>query len=127
MTIVETPVVVNEMAIGTQGPQGVSGANWKGAYDSGTAYVVGDIVREGTYLYICKEPVELKPLSINPSVDHRLEDEGVIGAWRKAKCQFHDFSLGLQATRARVGQSSKEYAVCESSMLLGLLLTLRRA
>lgn len=56
VTIVETPVVVNEMAIGTQGPQGVSGANWKGAYDAGTAYVVGDIVREGTYLYICKEP-----------------------------------------------------------------------
>lgn len=58
VTVVEEPVVVQEMAIGTQGPQGESNTNWKGVYDSGTAYVTGDIVREGGSLYICTNPCQ---------------------------------------------------------------------
>jgi hypothetical protein len=58
VTVIEEPVVVQEMAIGTQGPQGESGANWKGVYDSGTAYVTGDIVREGGSLYVCTNPCQ---------------------------------------------------------------------
>lgn len=58
VTVVEEPVVVQEMGIGTQGPQGEGGANWKGVYDSGTAYVTGDIVREGGVLYICTNPCQ---------------------------------------------------------------------
>lgn len=56
--VVEEPVVVQEMGIGTQGPQGVGGANWKGAYSSAAEYVPGDIVREGGVLYICTNPCQ---------------------------------------------------------------------
>jgi len=46
---------------------------------------------------ISQKPVEFQPLRIYPPVHHCLEDEGVIGAWGKTKCQFHDFTISSKS------------------------------
>lgn len=63
VTVVEEPVVVNEMGIGTQGPQGERGTNWRGAYSSSASYVTGDLVKEGGIIYVCKAPCQGVPVS----------------------------------------------------------------
>ncbi len=42
--------------------------------------------------HIGKKPVEIQPFSVNPSVDHCLEDKSIIGAGGKSKRQSHCFS-----------------------------------